>query len=239
MKKIVICDDNTLQRQLLAEILEEYYRRNCEKLELLEYDNGEALIFDAEDEEYDVDLIFLDICMPGMDGIDTAKKLRELHCGAEIVFLTATADYALEGYEVQAAGYLVKPLNARKLNHLLRHIFWREHRKRIEIKCGKQYRYPYVSDIMYIESSNHKATIYLADGNKINTIEKISTLKERIDDLHFLQCHQSYLVNMNYIADIQENVILRNGKEIPVSARRKRETIETYHRYFVHISMEN
>ena len=232
MKKIAICDDNALQRQLLAEILEEYYRRNREKLELLEYDNGEALIFDAEDEEYDVDLIFLDICMPGRDGMDTAKTLRELHCSAENVFLTATADYALEGYDVQAAGYLVQPVDVKKLDHLLRHIYWREQRKRIEVKCGKQYRYPFINDIIYIESFKHQAIIHLAGGSSIKTIEKISTLKERIDDFRFIQCHQSYLVNMNYITDIRKNVILENEKEIPVSVRRKTEVTESYHRFF-------
>lgn len=232
MKKIAICDDNELQRQMLAEILKEYCRRNYEKLELLEYNCGESLIFDVEDDECDVDLIFLDICMPGIDGMYTARRLRELNCNIEIVFLTATPDYALAGYDVQATGYLVKPIDRKKLDALLRHIFWREHRKRIEIKCGKQYRYPYISDIMYIESSNHKAMLHLADETQISTIEKLSTLKERIDDSHFLQCHQSYLVNMNYIADIRKNIILSDGKEIPISARRRTETIETYHQFW-------
>lgn len=85
---------------------------------------------------------------------------------------------------------------------------------------------------MYIESSNHKATFYLVDGSEISVIEKISTLKEQINDLHFVQCHQSYLVNMSYIVDIQECVILLNGKMLPISARRRAETIETYHNFW-------
>lgn len=232
MKKIAICDDNELQREILATVLEEYYRKNNEKVELTEYISGEALIDDVKEDECDAHLIFLDICMPGIDGMDTAKKLRELNCLAEIVFLTATADYALEGYDVQAAGYLVKPIEEYKLKDILRHVFWKQRQTRIEIKCGRQYRYPAINDIMYIESSNHKAIICLADGSRISTIEKISTLKERINDSHFLQCHQSYLVNMNYIVDIDKNVILSNGKEIAISVRRKSETIEAYHQYF-------
>lgn len=235
MKRIAICDDSELQRQLLAEILREYCSRNYEKLELLEYNCGEALIADVEEDECNAELIFLDIRMPGMNGIDTAKKLRKLGCSAELVFLTATADYALTGYDVQAAGYMVKPIDVKKLRELLRHIFWREQRKRIEIKCGRQYRYPYINDIMYIESSNHKALIYLVDGSQLSTIEKISTLKDRIDSSHFLQCHQSYLVNMNYIADIDKCVILSNGKRIPISVRRRSETMETYHQFFTQI----
>ena len=232
MKRIAICDDSELQRQLLAEILKAYYNRNDEKLELWEYSSGEALIADVEDDECNVELIFLDIQMPGMNGIDTAKKLRTLKCSAEIIFLTATDDYALEGYDVQAAGYMIKPIDVNKLKNLLRHIFWTEQRERIEIKCGKQYRYPYINDIMYIESSNHKAFIYLADGSQMTTIEKISTLKAQINDSNFLQCHQSYLVNMRYIADIDQCIILSNGKKIPISVRRKTETIETYHQFF-------
>ena len=238
MKKIAICDDNALQRELLAEILQAFYRRSCEKLDIMEYDCGEAVIMDVEEEEWEVDLLFLDIQMPGINGIETARRLRELECSTKIVFLTATADYALEGYDVQASGYLVKPVDQRKLCDLLQHIFWKTQRKRIEIKCGRQYRYPCCGDILYIESTNHRATIYLSDGSSINTIEKLSTLKERLDDPHFLQCHQSYLVNMQYIADIFKNVILQNGKEIPISVRRKKETIETYHRYFTEVMEE-
>lgn len=235
MKRIAICDDNEIQRQILAEMLKEYCFRIHQKVEIVEYSCGESLIADVEEKESDVELIFLDIYMTGVNGIDTAKKLRELGCDTEIVFLTATADYALESYDVRAGGYLVKPVNMSKLSVLLNHIFWIGLRKRIEVKCGKQYRYPYVSEIMYMESSGHKVFICLADGSQIKTIEKISTLKERIDDNHFLQCHQSYLVNMNYIADIQKEVILSNGKKIPISVRRRTETIETYHQFFTQI----
>lgn len=149
MKKFAICDDNELQREILVTVLEEYYRRNNEKVELTEYISGEALIDDVKDDECDAHLIFLDICMPGIDGINTAKKLRELKCRAEIVFLTATAEYALEGYDVQAAGYLVKPIEEYKLKNILRHVFWKQRQKRIEIKCGRQYRYPAINDIMW------------------------------------------------------------------------------------------
>lgn len=107
-----------------------------------------------------------------------------------------------------------------------------ELKKRIEVKCGKQYRYPFTSDIMYIEGVAHKATFFLVDGSTISTIEKISTLKERIGGESFLQCHQNYLVNMAYIADIQKEVHMTNGKKIPISVHRRTETIELYHQFF-------
>lgn len=232
MKRIAICDDNEIERLIIAEMLKEYCCEIQQEVELTEYSCGEQLIADIEEDECHVELIFLDIYMPGINGMDTAKKLRELHCDTEIVFLTGTTEYAVDGYEVGAVGYLVKPVGMKKLVTLLNHVFWMELKKRVEVKCGKQYRYPFTSDIMYIEGVAHKATFFLVDGSTISTIEKISTLKERIGGESFLQCHQSYLVNMAYIADIQKEVYMTNGKKIPISVRRRTETIERYHQFF-------
>lgn len=235
MKKIAICDDNELQRDILAELLNEYFRRIHQGVELIEYDSGETLAADMDDGDLHVELIFLDIYMDGMNGIDTAKKLRALNCSAEIVFLTASSEHALESYEVQASGYLVKPISIDKLTVLLDHLLGIGLRKRIEVKSRRQYRYPYVSDIMYIEGTGHKSSIYLADGSQITTTEKISTLSEMIDSELFIQCHQSYLVNMNYIADIDKDIVLSSGVCIPISVRRRTGTIETYHKFFKEI----
>ena len=233
MKRIAICDDSEIERQIFSEMLKEYWRMLHRQVEIVEYNNGEALIADVEEDECHVELIFLDIYMTGINGLETARKLRKLNCSANIVFLTGTAEYALESYEVGASGYLVKPVDKKKLSALLNQIFCMELHKRIEVKCGRQYRYPYVSDIMYIEGAAHRATLFLADGSRISTIEKRSTLKERSGDEIFMQCHQSYLVNMVYIADIQKEVLMTNQKKIPVSARRRTETIQLYHQFFM------
>ena len=132
MKQIAICDENEIERQMLAEILKEYCSKIHQQVELTEYSCGEQLIMDVEEDECHAELIFLDIHMPGMNGMDTAKKLRELHCDTEIVFLAGTAKYAMDGYEVEAVGYLVKPLDVKKLGALLDHIF------RMEQKTGSK-----------------------------------------------------------------------------------------------------
>lgn len=235
MKKIAICDDNDLQREILHEMLNEYFHRIYQKAEIVEYGRGDIVAADMEDGDLDVSVIFLDIYMPGMNGIETARRLRELGCHAEIIFLTASSEHALESYEVEAAGYLVKPVDMERLSNLLNHIFWTDAKRRIEIKCGRQYRYPYIHEIMYVESMGHRVTLHLTDGTTIETTDKIKTMQERIDDFHFLQCHQSYLVNMNYVADIQnhgEEIVLSNGERVPISVRRRTETVERYHRFF-------
>lgn len=232
MKRVAICEDNEIEAELLRELLVAYFRRFGIKAEIFIYYSGETLVADVEEKYADVELIFLDIYMDKLNGMETAKKLRELHCDAEIVFLTATTKYAVESYDVNAAGYLVKPIDMRKIVQFLDRIFDRDIQRRIEIKSGRQFRYPYINGIVYMDSRGHYVMLHMNDGSTIQTLQKISELQKIIDDDRFLYCHQSYLVNMDYISDIQREIYLRDGTCIPISARRKKEVKDIYHRYF-------
>ena len=78
MKQIAICDDSEIERQIFSEMLKEYWRMLHRQVEIVEYNNGEALIADVEEDECHVELIFLDIYMTGINGLETARKLRKL-----------------------------------------------------------------------------------------------------------------------------------------------------------------
>ncbi len=232
MKRVAICEDNKIEAEILEELLQAYFRRAGIKAEIFIYHSGETLVADVEEKFVDVELIFLDIYMDKLNGMETARKLRELHCNAEIVFLTATAKYAIESYDVNAVGYLLKPIDMTKILPLLDRIFGKDTKRRIEIKSGRQFRYPYIKEIVYIDSLGHYVMLHMADGSTIQTLQKISELQKILDDDRFLYCHQSYLVNMDYIADIQKEIHLWDGTCIPVSARRKKEVKDSYHIYF-------
>ena len=83
--------------------------------------------------------------------METARKLRQLQCKVPIIFLTASPDYAIESYEVQASGYLLKPFSEEKLMKLLNMILKTDMKRRVAIKNRRQYRYPYTDDIVYID----------------------------------------------------------------------------------------
>lgn len=232
MKRVAICEDNEIEAELLNELLMAYFRRFGIKAEIFIYHSGEALVADVEENFADVELIFLDIYMDKLNGMETARKLREMHCESELVFLTATTKYAIESYDVNAAGYLLKPIDMGRITQILDRIFYREMHRRIEVKSGRQFRYPYLSEIVYIDSSGHYVMLHMSDGTTIQTLQKISELQKMLDDDRFLYCHQSYLVNMDYISDIQKEILLRDGSYIPISARRKKVVKDTYHIYF-------
>ena len=224
MRKIAICDDSKLDRQLLKVVIQIYFENNEEEFKIFEYELGDNLLVDIE-----VELLFLDIIMNGMK---IARKLRDIQFKAPIIFLTAHADYAVESYEVYAAGYLLKPYDTNKLTLLLDEVLQRSVQKRIAVKVKKQHRYLEINDIMYVESDKHVLNIHLKDSRVIQTTEKLSELKKTINSKRFIRCHQSYLVNMDYIKDAKTDFILSNDIRIPIRVRGRKEIIERYHKYY-------
>ena len=224
MRKIAICDDSKLDRQLLKVVIQTYFENNEEEFKIFEYELGDNLLDDIE-----VELLFLDIIMNGMK---IARKLRDIQFKAPIIFLTAHADYAVESYEVYAAGYLLKPYDTNKLTLLLDEVLQRSVQKRIAVKVKKQHRYLEINDIMYVEIDKHVSNIHLKDSRVIQTTEKLSELKKTINSKRFIRCHQSYLVNMDYIKDAKTDFILSNDIRIPIRVRGRKEIIERYHKYY-------
>lgn len=224
MRKIAICDDSKLDRQLLKVVIQIYFENNEEEFKIFEYELGDNLLNDIE-----VELLFLDIIMNGMK---IARKLRDIQFKAPIIFLTAHADYAVESYEVYVAGYLLKPYDTNKLTLLLDEVLQRSVQKRIAVKVKKQHRYLEINDIMYAESDKHVLNIHLKDSRVIQTTEKLSELKKTINSKRFIRCHQSYLVNMDYIKDAKTDFILSNDIRIPIRVRGRKEIIERYHKYY-------
>lgn len=224
MRKIAICDDSKLDRQLLKVVIQTYFENNEEEFKIFEYELGDNLLDDIE-----VELLFLDIIMNGMK---IARKLRDIQFKAPIIFLTAHADYAVESYEVYAAGYLLKPYDTNKLTLLLDEVLQRSVQKRIAVKVKKQHRYLEINDIMYVESDKHVLNIHLKDSRVIQTTEKLSELEKTINSKRFIRCYQSYLVNMDYIKDAKTDFILSNDIRIPIRVRGRKEIIERYHKYY-------
>ena len=224
MRKIAICDDSKLDRQLLKVVIQIYFENNEEEFKIFEYELGDNLLDDIE-----VELLFLDIIMNGMK---IARKLRDIQFKAPIIFLTAHADYAVESYEVYVAGYLLKPYDTNKLTLLLDEVLQRSVQKRIAVKVKKQHRYLEINDIMYAESDKHVLNIHLKDSRVIQTTEKLSELKKTINSKRFIRCHQSYLVNMDYIKDAKTDFILSNDIRIPIRVRGRKEIIKRYHKYY-------
>ena len=233
MRKIVICDDLEEERERLKTAVKTCLAKLGEEAEITEYGSGIPLLSDVQEGIIDMDLLFLDIFMQGSNGMETAKRLRALSCRVPIIFLTTSPDFAVESYDVEACAYLVKPLSEEKLMTALRRALKSVPRRRIAVRSGGQYRYVYISDILYAESERHWVTLYMADGSEVKTLEKLGNIEEQIGEPCFLRCHQSYLVNMDRIEDVQEGFLMSNGITVPIRVRGRKEALDAYYNYFM------
>lgn len=234
MLHFALCDDEESSRALLREAIARLpgYRRGAD-LRISEYRRGEDLLADMAEGYGQFDLIFLDIYMGGLTGVETARRLRTAKNLSPIVFLTTSPNFGVEAFEVDAVGYLLKPVEEEKLAVLLGKIFAPTHRPRVALRCGRERRYLDLSDILYAESFSHTVELHLGSGEIVSCTETLTELEKALSDPRFLRCHQSYLINMAHVSDVQTDFLLNNGTHIPIPSRRRREMTDAYYRYFV------
>ena len=238
MLQIAICDDRAEDRATLREMLMQFpgYRRVGD-INIAEYPSGEALLIDTENGRGNFDLLFLDIYMGGCSGMETARELRAMGAKIPIVFLTTSPDFALESYDVEAAGYLLKPAKPEKLVRLLEKLLTPPEQPRLAVKCAGRQQYCAYDELLYLESSNNITLLHLLDGQILRCCERLNTLEKELSDKRFLRCHQSYLVNMDFICCVDESFVLSSGEQIPIRVRNHRELSDAYYNYFVVNSM--
>ena len=196
------------------------------------YDAFEALAFLQSDQ---ADLLFLDIQMPGLSGMELASFL---HKEQRIIFTTAYANYALEGYEYNAVDYLLKPITfkrfAQSINKALLtfpadpSITPVEENDYIFIKSGKEIIKLAYNQILFIEALKEYVNIVLPDG-KVLAYKRMKDLEEQLPT-NFLRIHNSYIVNIDHLEKIVDNHVLIGKERLPVSASCKAQLLTVINR---------
>ena len=196
MIKIAICDDEPVMcerlRQMVSSKLELWnvpYKITCRG-------NGAALLFSPPD----YDMIFLDIQMPGPDGVQLAKRLRQQGFGGVLIFVTVLAERMLDAFEVEAMDYLCKPVDEDRLERALRRSLERldkKEEKSLFIQTMNWYRSVKLKDIYYCEVINRKIYLHTRDG-VMEYYGKIKDVEQQTAP-YLIRCHRSFLVNPDYL----------------------------------------
>lgn len=216
--RIAVCDDSSLDRDLFVALLHHYFVNKPISKEIIQYENGVDLLHDVEDDMW-FDIVFLDIYMNDLLGIDVAHKLRSLGYRGHIIFLTATADFAVDSYEVEALGYLLKPQSFEKLSQVMdRAIRTMTTNTYLVKNHSKIIRVPY-HEILYIESMNSKCIIHCCNEQHYVIYKRLTTIEHELNDKRFLRCHQSYLVNMDHIHQVDSQFTLVTGDTVAIRQR--------------------
>ena len=224
---IAVCDDSAFDRELIVELLHIYFAQKPFQYKLAQYNSGINLVCDVEDGCW-FDIIFLDIYMNGLLGIDAAHELRALGFDGAIIFLTASADFAVDSYEVQAGGYLLKPHSYEKLCMVMDRVLSACDINTYQIqRRGVVTRIPY-HEILYVESRNTRCLLHREGGGTYTMYKKLGEIEEELYDPRFLRCHQSYLVNMAYVQNADHQFTLFTGDIVLIRQRNLKEIRNRY-----------
>ena len=216
--RVAVCDDSSIDRELFVAVLHHYFVNKPISNEIVQYENGMDLLHDVEDDMW-FDIIFLDIYMNDLLGIDVAHKLRSLGYRGHIIFLTATADFAVDSYEVEALGYLLKPQSLEKLSQVMDRAIRGMTANTYQVKKhAKIIRVPY-HEILYVESMNSKCIMHCRDGQSYVIYKRLTNIEHELNDARFLRCHQSYLVNMDCIHQVDTQFTLVTGDTVAIRQR--------------------
>jgi len=228
--RIAIVDDEQTMREQLANYIEQFAVEKRLALDTCLFPSGDMLL---ENPDRDFDIIVFDIDMPGTNGLDAARKIREADENVVILFVTNIAQYAINGYEVDAVDYIIKPIGyydfAMKFQKAVR---------RAERNQGNTLFIDTVNGpvglntdaILYVEVMAHYLIYHTADREyKVR-----ASMKEHEDTLrgyHFARCHKSYLINLKQLKGINASEVIVGECSIPLGRAYKDNLLSEYMSY--------
>jgi len=221
MIRIAIVEDELKFMQQLIAYVKRYIIENDEKIDIKIFSDGDEIV-----SEYKAvyDIIFMDIQMKVMDGMKAAKNIRKMDENVILIFITNMAQYAIQGYSVNAMDFVLKPVSyfafSEELAKAIRRLKERTS-AHITIKQeGGMIRLD-VLKITYIESQGHRILIHTKNGN-YDILSTIKSMEEQLTEFNFSRCNNCYLVNLRHVESVQQYIVTVAGEKLQISRPRKK-----------------
>jgi len=228
--KIAICDDDKKCTDKLEVMIKSYTNRNeIEKYDIIKFSSGTALV-----DKYVVgnfDIIFLDVQMPGIDGFETAKKIREVDLDADIVFVTYLKDDVQKGFDYNAKGYLYKDVTQAQIDERMDKLIAERLRNattafyQVKLKKGGTVLLS-LPRVLYFESYSHDISAVM-ENETLVFIDTITNLTKQLESKGFIRISQSFLVNIAHVFNVTGNqVTIVRGKDLTIGRAYKQALID-------------
>ncbi|WEV74679.1 LytTR family DNA-binding domain-containing protein [Bifidobacterium sp. ESL0798] len=209
MLRLAIAEDNANDAQKLRDYIARYATEHGVQYNIHAFSDGVNL---AEEYRPEFDIIFLDIEMPLLDGISTARRIRESDPSVIIVFTTNLAQYAITGYEVNAFDYLLKPITypsfSSHFERILSSIPSHDEGKAIVITARTSSARVLTDDIVWIESRGHLLTFHTINGVYQSSTQSLKSVYSQLRDQDFFQCNKGCLVNLKFVERVEHDEVV-------------------------------
>lgn len=236
--KLAICDDEKEIREYIADTV----RENFPDISLIEYGSVEGIV----SPDFDADILFLDIQMPGRNGMDAAREIRKNGKRTVIIFETAIEEYVFQAFDVGAAGYIVKPFDRDKLTQSIRRAvsLAREQsdiakmlkekktgsKRLITVKCDGIHTKVELDHIVYAEVLNRKIVMHLSEGKDISYYGRMADLVGMLGE-DFFRIHRAFIVNLKFVKAYDWQTVNAGGTDLPVARGKYQDLVKAYMSY--------
>lgn len=231
MMSIAIVEDEPMYAKQLEGFLHQYEKERHETFDIHLFTDGDEIV---ENYKAQFDIILLDIQMRFMDGMSTAKAIREVDTEVIIIFITNLRQYAIRGYEVDALDYVVKPISyfafSERLNRAIKRLQKRTQHT-IVIKLRGGIARIDVEDIYYVESQNH-TLIYHVVGKNIESPGTLKNAEDMLSEFDFYRGNKGYLINLAYVDSVQDGFAVVRGEKLLLSRARRNGFMEALTSYW-------
>ena len=230
--KVGIVEDSIKSREELNDLIKKFQTSTYDFL-ISNYENGDLFLKKLKKSTFDI--IFLDIDLPGKNGFEIAKDIRNIDNEVIIIFVTNLAQFAINGYSVKAFDFILKPLNKDKFNQTFYRVI-----EELNHKYNDEYiivsyksetlKIP-INDIYYIEVSGHNLIFHLVNGVK-QVRGSLTNLETKLNKFNFSRCNNPYLVNLKYVTSFKgEYIYILNNDKIRISQTKRKSFLSDLNNY--------
>lgn len=227
MIKVAIVEDEMKEREKLRSYFEKLEKEIGTLYLLSFFSDGDKFLFDFHYGMYD--LVLMDIELPSKDnGIIVSEKLRKIDTDVILVFMTNLAQYAIEGYKVNAVDYIVKPISyfdfKARISSLSNEIN-SKHKEKVLIQTDGKKIVVLINDIYYIETVSH-SLIYHTKTGEYKAYGALKIIQTELENFHFSMCNSCFLVNLEYVERVDGYMVTVMGNELQISHPRKKQFLK-------------
>lgn len=226
MITIAICDDEDIVRIQLQSFCQQFMKEQNIFIHTVLYHTAEELLTDWSEA---IDIVLLDIQMEKLNGMDAARRIRELNSTVIIMFITNMLSYAIEGYQVHASHFIPKPISYEQFHGALNQslqILEKQHHSHLLLHTTTEWIRIPMNQILYVESARNRVRIHTMSAHH-ETYATMQDMERQLNAECFFRSHSGYLLNLLAVRRINGlTAIMSNGDSVLISKYRKKELIE-------------